>query len=68
MLEFAYEQLGPPLKTNMINDVLSAIVEEGDTCYIDDFLGNDDFDLFNRSLVSIIWIVWDTCIGYFYVN
>ncbi|XP_052820625.1 uncharacterized protein LOC128246452 [Mya arenaria] len=50
MLNYAYESLCVALKTYVTQDILTIIQDEGHGCYIDDFLGNNDFDLFNRSV------------------
>ena len=54
MLRRAYNILMPVLLSDMTQDILkSAKVDIDGSMYLDDFLGNNDFDLFNRSKVSV---------------
>ena len=52
MVRTAYGILRPVLRSTMTEDILtSAKVEIDGTMYLDNFLGDDDLDLFNKSLV-----------------
>ena len=54
MVRAAYSLLQPVLRTSMTADILkSAKVDVDGTMYLEDFLGDNDFNLFNKSIVSI---------------
>ena len=54
MVRRAFNILMPVLLSDMTKDILkSAKVDSDGLMYLDDFLGNNDFDLFNRSKVAV---------------
>ena len=52
MMGYAYTTLWPVLKTNMTKDVLSSIQSVGGESFIDNFLGRDDINLLNKTVVT----------------
>lgn len=51
MVKSAYSLLRPVLRSTMTQDILkSAKVDTDGTMYLDDFLGDNDFSLFNKSV------------------
>ena len=59
MVRAAYSLLQPVLRTSMTADILkSAKVDVDGTMYLEDFLGDNDFNLFNKSIVSIAIYTW----------
>ena len=52
MVKWAYAILRPELRSKMTDDILkSAKVDKDGMMYLDDFLGNDDLNLFNKTKV-----------------
>jgi hypothetical protein len=52
MLKYALKVLGPVLRTEMSEDISRSTKTDVDgSMYIDDFLGDDDINLFNKSVV-----------------
>ena len=50
----AYDILRPVLRITMTDDILTSAKTDVDgSMYLDNFLGDDDVDIFNRSLVNI---------------